>query len=1593
MNNKFELFEQDSLELDGIVNSNNHNVEPYYGEESMSQTTTQSNDNRVNKVDYATVNYGTTYTKDNTVYTAPNNDNMTIFENGMANKFDNNRSMPLGSNNTTAINFPILNSGCFQLNSNNNYTMWAAVRFLYINNQCFFVSFESNPLMCFVFQNLRIEMQLQRMKQRFMQSYNKTLKSRKLLQSLFAMPTNQSQKHTLKLNQKQNNNKKRKEKKHNKPHTGIDITLCGSDASNETDMQFVDKLTSELDVKSIESFDNSDRTSKNDGTTDNSTTEENENSVNNAYFVITNNQDEDNASLLSDMTKETQVKTFCNKHLTQDACSNSQHNNYGFCDVHEESLSSGDSKKASSNAKEEKNKFNNCDDIVDSSIQNMVVEHKAQCSKHYDAEQIQQTISDDTFDCSTIDTYSSIGNKYMKNENIRTMLENKQDMMSDGTLSFMTEHKQHVQVQENKQKSVNNIEQKPCGVEHVDDDSFCIASFGNMQDEEKFLQDDEEQMKASENLLQWSVVHADDESTKDIHAENNVIMQDEKLLQSYDESCDELLVTCGVSTNMFDEKERRHVHEENSNDIEKKLVCQSYDQACGDTSTDVFDKKETNCRDMNIKTATQQQPTKQPLKKRILLNAMNDCISQDNCKMRSYQDNQFDVESNKPNLLFQFQNSETPRKNNLHKQNTIEQFVQDRLTQHSDSFVHSPSVFFAEPVNFDEEEEPWMIDKSNHHHTVEQTKNISSHNENNILHTDEVEQNKQTDLKTRKSNDLCFNRNMFEEVFENEHGYNDRSRTEQTKPNDRITVSSKQEESTQHVRQLGSMLSTIDIFKFVEHMNGNMFCHENLYDSYNYDISDISIKSDGDVDMLSFDVQEKVQEEQQNGETEMYLQDTSLAKIKKKKRRRKKQLTSWTRNGAKCCSNKINGKFCKQCDIAKSGYLKYECWLCTIHTHQITVHHKPIHIQDTSNTVKDIKQSFLKCTGCQRHQCSKCVQLFFDFTKKLIAKEEPNNICPEIMLYLNEVDHFLKKVSQTEKRIIHDGDPMWMSCCHWSKHKLFKEQARDTMKEIWRFESTNKSVVHQRKHNAKKAKENHPNETTILNEQNLGGAFYADCWIAIKADVRFPMVKVLARESIKGSTGRGHAVISQEDAINYAIKNIRAVDAYTSATCPNELYRMKKQMIFDDILTTQQQVLQVLLIVLDTKYCNGPMQVECGTETLPDSIIPLLVYYGPDFFEDELQTGTDVVCFVCPPYLPHLNGDLVCSVYLAPKFQAPSQQDIAIQDSLWLRMWKENPPIERMERSRTGGPNGKARPDKSMFLLMNIPNSSPRQSSSCLWIPFGTLIIVVYISLEHKKRTLKCHAYSPVKPASKVKGFDLEEINDQARKRNNKTDKLLINTLMNFVHVKALAVPILETMNSYNLKDSNENGFIVSPEALNVQKMTNFMAEWYALQTSTKGNFKYKLLYCNYLCQTCCFTLLMYPTAYHYDNPGKRAFSDKKFVSFFKQNIMQAENWIQSGMTEQELDNVVTWFAKSKSFVENKQLFEFTTDLPLSGTWGRGGSDLQYKVGAIVDHTHRVGDFAWRGEPPTQRFLNALIRIGRELDVGNGNDEIVVIPE
>ena len=138
MNNKFELFEQDSLELDGIVNSNNHNVEPYYGEESMSQTTTQSNDNRVNKVDYATVNYGTTYTKDNTVYTAPNNDNMTIFENGMANKFDNNRSMPLGSNNTTAINSPILNSGCFQLNSNNNYTMWAAVRFLYINNQCFF---------------------------------------------------------------------------------------------------------------------------------------------------------------------------------------------------------------------------------------------------------------------------------------------------------------------------------------------------------------------------------------------------------------------------------------------------------------------------------------------------------------------------------------------------------------------------------------------------------------------------------------------------------------------------------------------------------------------------------------------------------------------------------------------------------------------------------------------------------------------------------------------------------------------------------------------------------------------------------------------------------------------------------------------------------------------------------------------------------------------------------------------------------------------------------------------------------------------------------------------------------------------------------------------------------------------------------------------------------------------------------------------------------------------------------------------------------------------------------------------------------------
>ena len=1049
---------------------------------------------------------------------------------------------------------------------------------------------------------------------------------------------------------------------------------------------------------------------------------------------------------------------------------------------------------------------------------------------------------------------------------------------------------------------------------------------------------------------------------------NNCDVQDELTILSHDELSDTSSALLSISQSIFKEIGGKR---ENISIVEQA----------------------TFSSDTNFTEEANNYLPKRPLKKRNLVNETdnnnknyivekeetNDCsVVVDTNNKLSLLTPTIDIDN--PCTWDQFEKILTPKRNNTKK-----------------------SLFLFPDDKFETQDEVDSI-KTVSKDTTSPSKNITTKPHENLenstynnLNTSHMA-NKTEPLSSPKPDTIenLFNKNIFNRVFAVECSH-DKKTTNTKSPPISDLINKTQTEQNQPMQMHSLMLSSFDVFAFLNQLSTNMLPDqsEHVHDLYNYGVSDVSIKSDGDINMLSFDVQEKNHEPEEVVETKAnehvgVLQEPT-AKMKKRKKRKRLNITSWTRNGAKFCSNKTNEKPCPQCDLSKSAYLQYECWLCSIHTHQITVHHKPIQILETSNTMKNTKESFLKCTGCKRHQCSKCVQLFFDFTKKLFKDENPESICPEIMLYLTEVEHFLQKAATTDKRIIHDGDPMWMSCCHWSKHKLYKEKARKAMKEVWKFE--NKTVLQQQNFQRKKLKPNHTDETTILHDQNLGGAFYADCWVAIKAHVRFPMVKVLARESIKGSTGRGHAVISQEDAIKYAMKNIKAIDAHTSSQCPNELYRITKQMIFEDVHSTDMQQLQVKIIVLDTRYCNGPMEVDNGTETLPDILIPYLVYYSPDFFEEELERGIDVICFVCPPYLPHLNGDMVCSVYLAPKFQAPSQSNITLQESLWLRMWKENPAIDRMERSRTGGPNGIAKPDTSMFLLMNIPNSSPRQSSSCLWIPFGTIIIVVYISLEQKKRTLKCHAYSPVKPASKVKGFDLEDLNNQARKKKNRTDTVLISTLMNFVHVKALAVPILETMNSYKLQDSNGSLFVVSPEALNVQKMTNFMAEWYALQTTTKGNFKYKLQYCNYLCKTCCFTLLMYPTAYHYDNPGKRAFSDKKFVLFFKENLMKADNWIQSGMTEEQLDNVINWLAKSKSFVENKQLFEFTTDLPLSGTWGRGGSDLQYKVGAIVDHTHRVGDFPWRGEPPTQRFLNALIRIGRELDVGNGNDEIILIPE
>jgi hypothetical protein len=344
--------------------------------------------------------------------------------------------------------------------------------------------------------------------------------------------------------------------------------------------------------------------------------------------------------------------------------------------------------------------------------------------------------------------------------------------------------------------------------------------------------------------------------------------------------------------------------------------------------------------------------------------------------------------------------------------------------------------------------------------------------------------------------------------------------------------------------------------------------------------------------------------------------------------------------------------------------------------------------------------------------------------------------------------------------------------------------------------------------------------------------------------------------------------------------------------------------------------LTVLVVTLNLDVTKNILNIERGTEVLPDEIISNMVVYLPSFFDSCFDEGIDIVTFVNPPVGEAQDGDALAMVFLNAMFSQNMLNDPKLEAILWERLTKQGSHLQQMEMKRTGGANGNPLPTSmSTQMLLAIQGQSPRQARSTVFTFTQTCIRISYISPYKQQHTLCRFNYPPVKPASVLKDFDLLSLSPVLRR-----------PMVAFLHAKAFTVSVLELLNEGRGQETNESTYFkVSQEAGLVQRVTNIAATVYAKSKAKMGTDEYKLQFCQFLSKTCCFTVMSYAAGFHHDKIGKNVFHYNHATNIMRpctRNLFEAllPGARECGVNEAELRDIFFSLSKITAFVENKML-------------------------------------------------------------------------
>jgi hypothetical protein len=564
------------------------------------------------------------------------------------------------------------------------------------------------------------------------------------------------------------------------------------------------------------------------------------------------------------------------------------------------------------------------------------------------------------------------------------------------------------------------------------------------------------------------------------------------------------------------------------------------------------------------------------------------------------------------------------------------------------------------------------------------------------------------------------------------------------------------------------------------------------------------------------------------------------------------------------------------------------------------------------------------------------------------------------------------------KRLVKQCEGYVMTCCEYQKFKSQRREAnsatRAFAKDIHIKQTNGYGPASQKKLNKK------------LSKQDLGGTMYFDTNIGIKADPKFCMTHMLGRQSgvSHWAGGRGHGVISQLVANDYAMRGVVSLDgSIASVSTTIEALRVLKEFTLYCPVTCKESKWKVLIIVLKD---FTPLPVQRGTEKLPDEMIQNMVVYFPSFFDCCEAKGVDAVAFISPPVGAAKDGDALAVVYLHPCFTNAMLNDKKKESKLWNYLTQQVGKVKQIEVSRTGGSNGNPSPfTAASYILMNLYNKAPRQSRAVAYTFGKTLVHVAYISPYNKRHRLVHFNYSNPRPATVLNGIeDLSVVSNDGRK-----------ALVAFLHAKAFTVPILRSLSACMLEMPLQLGkvFEVSTEACGIQAIANLFAGNYAKSKALPGSEDFKFHFCQFLAQSCCFTVMAYAAGYHYDKIGQNIFRSPSIAEMRPQTKRLFDKMLPSarqlGMSEDDLFQVFRALSRVDAFVENKMLLRMHCATALHPS--RGGCGSKQAVGAVLDHNiyqYRDTGQNW-GEQEMRAFIREARRIRREEREGENNQRIL----